>query len=52
METKTETQLKIEKAKESIKSMKEIEKLEKEIIKLNKNIATKTLKIEELAKAL
>ena len=30
METKTETQLKIEKAKESIKSMKEIEKLEKE----------------------
>ena len=52
MENTNDIQVKIEKAKESLKAVKEIEKLEKEIAKLNKNIATKKAKIEELAKSL
>lgn len=45
-------QVKIEKAKESLKAVKEIEKLEKEIAKLKKTISTKQDKINDLAKAL
>jgi len=48
----SETQRKINLAKNKIATVKAIEKLEKEVARLEKNISTKKAKIEELAKEL
>ena len=48
----SDTQIKINKAKNQLVVVKQIEKLEKQVIRLEKSITTKRAKIEDLAKEL